>query len=159
MTNSSSDISFLHKRHNVTMLLYHLVFPVKYRKSLIDVWVSKTIIEECSSIAEGWEITFHEIGCDGDHIHFFLQSWPKLSVTSMIIKIKSLLTKAIFAQHPRLRKQLWWWEFWSDGFFASTVWEHADQNMIRRYVERQWMTKEYKVLHVSQDQLQLPLWN
>jgi putative transposase len=28
--------SYIHKSHNVTVLLYHLVFPAKYRRAVID---------------------------------------------------------------------------------------------------------------------------
>ncbi|MEB3161403.1 MAG: IS200/IS605 family transposase, partial [Synechocystis sp.] len=27
---------YIHKKHNVTVLLYHLVFPAKYRKAIFD---------------------------------------------------------------------------------------------------------------------------
>ncbi|MCC8418023.1 MAG: IS200/IS605 family transposase, partial [Rickettsia endosymbiont of Bryobia graminum] len=28
---------YIHKSHNVTVLLYHMVFPAKYRRALFDV--------------------------------------------------------------------------------------------------------------------------
>ncbi|MEE9273365.1 MAG: IS200/IS605 family transposase, partial [Robiginitomaculum sp.] len=27
---------YIHKRHNVTILLYHFVFPAKYRRAVFD---------------------------------------------------------------------------------------------------------------------------
>ena len=32
---------YIHESHNVTVLLYHLVFPAKYRRAVIDVTVTK----------------------------------------------------------------------------------------------------------------------
>lgn len=46
---------------------------------------------------------------------------------------------------PYVKKQLWGGEFWSDGYFASTVGKHGDENMISRYVKDQ--GQEYEKLH------------
>ncbi|MCU7893664.1 MAG: transposase, partial [Candidatus Thiodiazotropha sp. (ex Lucinoma aequizonata)] len=42
-------------------------------------------------------------------------------------------------------KKLWGGEFWSDGYFASTVEKHGDEAMIGKYVKDQ--GGEYKKLH------------
>ena len=34
---------YIHKRHNVTVLLYHLVFPAKYRKAVFDEGVDQVL--------------------------------------------------------------------------------------------------------------------
>jgi len=51
-----------------------------------------------------------------------------------------------------VKKQLWGGEFWSDGYFASTVGKHGDEEMIGRYVKNQ--GKTYNKLH-SDHQLAL----
>lgn len=43
------------------------------------------------------------------------------------------------------KKKLWGWEFWTDGYFASTVGKHGDEQMIEQYVKKQ--GKGYKQLH------------
>jgi putative transposase len=35
--------SYIHKSHNVTVLLYHLVFPAKYRRAIIDPEVDQAL--------------------------------------------------------------------------------------------------------------------
>ena len=45
------------------------------------------------------------------------------------------------------KKQLWGGEFWTDGYFASTVGKHGDENMISKYVQNQ--GKEYNKLHTT----------
>jgi len=54
----------IHKRHNKTLLLYHLVFPVKYRRKVIDGKISEYIKKICLGIEERFEIQFIEIGTD-----------------------------------------------------------------------------------------------
>jgi len=36
-----------------------------------------------------------------------------------------------------LKKQLWVGEFWSDGYFASSVGRHGDEDTIKNYVKGQ----------------------
>jgi REP element-mobilizing transposase RayT len=67
---------YIHKSHNVTVLLYHLVFPAKYRR-------------------------------------------------------------AVFRLCSHVKKQLWGGEFWTDGYFVSTVGRHGDEDTIRDYVKKQ----------------------
>jgi putative transposase len=57
-----------HKRHNVTILMYHIVCPAKYRKVVISDEVDKVLKEVCLKIEERYEIKFLEIGTEKDHV-------------------------------------------------------------------------------------------
>jgi putative transposase len=139
---------YIHKSHNVTVLLYHLVFPAKYRRVVIDAEVDQTLKEVCLEIEKRYEIKFLEIGTDRDHVHFLVQAVPTYSVTKLVTMIKSLSAQKIFQQCPQVKKQLWGGEFWSAGYFASTVGKHGDENTIARYVKQQGY--EYQQLHQDQ---------
>ena len=67
---------YIHKSHNVTVLLYHLVFPAKYRKAVIDEGVDEVLKSICLEIEKRYQIKFLEIGTDEDHAHFLVQSVP-----------------------------------------------------------------------------------
>ena len=73
-----------------------------------------------------------EIGTDKDHAHFLVQSVPTYSVTKVVQMLKSLTAREVFRQCPQVRKRLWGGEFWSDGYFASTVGRHGDEQMIAK---------------------------
>jgi putative transposase len=143
---------YIHKRHNVTVLLYHLVFPAKYRRAVFDAEVDTTLKEVCLEIEKRYEVKFLEIGTDQDHVHFLVQTVPSYSVTKLVTMIKSLTAREIFERCPKVKQQLWGGEFWSDGYFASTVGRHGDENTIGRYVKAQ--GQEYRKLH-QDDQLRL----
>ena len=143
---------YLHKSHNVTILLYHLVFPAKYRRAVIDADVDKTLREVCLEIEKRYEIKFLEIGTDEDHVHFLVQSVPMYSVKKIVQMIKSITAREIFRQCPQVKKQLWGGEFWTDGYFAGTVGKHGDEAKIGQYVKKQ--GKQYVKLH-EDDQLML----
>jgi putative transposase len=62
-------------------------------------------------------------------------------------KIKSITAREIFSKVPSVKKELWGGEFWTDGYFVSTVSEHANEDVIRHYVRNQGRAGEYKLLH------------
>ena len=59
--------------------------------------------------------------------------------------VKSLTAIEVFQSCPEVKKQLWGGEFWTDGYFASSVGKHGNEDMIAHYVKNQ--GKEYKNLH------------
>ncbi len=136
---------YIHKSHNVTVLMYHLVFPAKYRRAVIDDQVDSEIKTVCLEIENRYQVKFLEIGTDKDHVHFLVQSVPTYSVTKLVTLIKSLTAREIFHRCPYVKKMLWGGEFWSDGYFASTVGKHEDEAMIGDYVKGQGGT--YQKLH------------
>ena len=116
-----------------------------FRSAVFDTDVDKVLAEVCLEIEKRYQIKFLEIGTDKDHVHFLVQSVPMYSVTKIVTMIKSITAKQIFLRCPQVKKQLWGGEFWSDGFFSSTVGKHGDENMISKYVKNQ--GKEYNKLH------------
>ena len=136
---------YIHKSHNVTVLLYHLVFPAKYRRAVFDEQVDGVLTEVCLDIEKRYEIKFVEIGVDKDHVHFLVQSVPTYSVTKLVTMLKSLTAREVFKRCPHVKQKLWGGEFWSDGYFASTVGKPGDEGMIARYVQNQ--GNDYLKLH------------
>lgn len=53
--------TYIHKSHNVTVLLYHLVFPAKYRRAVVDASVDEVLRDVCPDIEKRYEIKFLEI--------------------------------------------------------------------------------------------------
>jgi len=136
---------YIHKSHNVTVLLYHLVFPAKYRRSVFDKNVDEELEKVCGEIEKRYQIKFLEIGTDENHVHFLVQSVPTYSVTKIVKMVKSITAREIFKKCPQVKEILWGGEFWSDGYFASTVGKHGDENMISNYVKKQ--GNEYSKLY------------
>ena len=143
---------YIHKSHNVTVLLYHLVFPAKYRRVVFDKAVWHKVKDICLDIEKRYEIKFLEIGTDEDHVHFLVQSVPMYSVKKIVQMVKSVTAREIFRCCPEIKKKLWGGEFWSEGYFASTVSKHGDEQMIAKYVKGQ--GQNYQKLH-SDHQLAL----
>jgi REP element-mobilizing transposase RayT len=136
---------YIHKSDNVTVLMYPFVFPAKYRRVVFDDRVDEVLKDVCLEIEGRYQVKFLEIGRDKDHVHFLVQSVAAYSVTKIVTMVKSLTGREIFRRCPQVKKQLWGGEFWTDGFFASTVGKHGDETMISKYVKNQ--GNEYHKLH------------
>ena len=86
-------------------------------------------------------------------MHFLIQSVPMVLPSNMVRKIKSITARAVFQQAPEIKQQLWGGEFWSNGYYLSTVGRNGSEKAIFNYVKQQGREKEYNQLH--KDQLKL----
>ena len=145
---------YIHKSHNVSNLLYHMVFSAKYRKVVFGEEVEEELKNIHLEISKRYEIIFLELGTDGNHVHFLIQSVPMYSVKKIVQMVKSITAREMFRRRPEVKKKLWGGEFWSDGYFVGTVGVHGNEETISKYVKKQGIEKKYKKLH--QQQLTLP---
>ena len=99
------------------------------------------------------EIKFLEIGAEGKQVHFLVQSVPTYSPTKIVTTIKGIISRKAFDLHPEVKKQLWGGEFWSDGYFISTVSKHGNEEVISNYVRSQGSENKYNQIHKSQFEL------
>jgi putative transposase len=138
----------IRKEHNVSIIMYHIVCPAKYRKAVINAEVDKKLREVCEGIEARYEIKFLEIGAEKDHVHFLVQSVPTYSPAKIVQTIKSITAKKIFEACPEVKKALWGGEFWTRGYYVGTVGEHGDEQVISGYVRNQGRNPdEYKKIH------------
>jgi REP element-mobilizing transposase RayT len=130
--------------------MYHIVCPAKYRRVVFTPPVDEKLKEVCLEISKRFEIVFLEIGTDKDHVHFLVQSVPMLSPKRIVQIIKSITAREIFQACPEVKKQLWGGEFWTDGYFVSTVGKHGNEDVIKKYIRNQGAEVEYEQLHKEQ---------
>jgi len=141
-----------YKRHNKILLLYHIVLPIKYRRSVLTPSVEASLKDICLELGKRYEMQFVEIGSDDNHVHFLVQSVPNLSVSDIIRIIKSITAKQLFKHHPEVKEMLWGGNFWTSGFYANTVGQYGNETMIRNYIEKQGI-QHYNTIY--KDQLKL----
>lgn len=144
---------YVHKSHNVSVLLYHLVCVAKYRRVVFEKEVDDKLRQICLEIEKRFEIHFLEIGTDEDHVHFLIQSVPVYSPTKIARTIKSIVARKMFSWRPDLKELVWGAEFWTDGYFINSVGRNNSEKAIQQYVRNQGKNRNYVVLH--KDQLKL----
>ena len=116
---------------------YHLVFPVKYRKSLLDPAVVASITSTLKEIELRYDLEIEQAGDDRNHIHLLVTFHPKYSIGEVVRKLKSLTARELFKTIPELKKELWGGEFWTDGYYAGTVGTGGNWAVVERYVKNQ----------------------
>ena len=140
--------NYIHNSHNVSNLIYHIVCPTKYRRVVITKEADKSLKEICLGISLRYDwIIFLEIGADKDHVHFLVQSTPTHSPTEIVTTIKSITARQMFQEHPEVKKNLWGGNFWSEGYFVSTVGKNSSESTVANYVKNQGNSKDYVILH------------
>ena len=128
--------------HCVWQIHYHIVFPVKYRKVLLDEEVVETIRETAIGIGQRYAIEMEAIGMDKDDIHILCSSHPKMSPGEIVRIFKSITGREVFRRKPLVRKELWGGEFWADGYYITTVGERGSWKTVEEYILSQGKTKE-----------------
>src|SRR6266849_3968600 len=93
---------YIHKSHNVSVLLYHIVCPAKYRRVVFTPPVDEKLKETCVEISKRYEMAF--IGTDQDHVHFLVQSVPMYSPKRIVQIIKSITAREILTSCPEERR-------------------------------------------------------
>jgi putative transposase len=140
----------IYKRHNKTLLLYHLVFPLKYRRGALNNSSGVSLKNICVEISERYELQFLEIGYEPDHVHFLVQGAPSMSVSKVVTLIKSLIARELFKRHPEIKQLLWGGNFWTSGYYANSVGQYGNMDVIRKYIENQGKENEYQKIHLEQ---------
>ena len=143
---------YIHKSHNVSVLLYHLVCPAKYRAVVFDPVVDQQLIHVCQEISRRYSLHFVEIGTDKDHVHFLIQSIPMYSPTKIARVIKSLTARYLL-KLPQVKKELWGGEFWGDGYYIASVGKHGSETAVAQYLKHQGQKVIYTSIHKDQIKL------
>jgi putative transposase len=123
--------------HCVWQIHYHIVFPLKYRRALLDEEVTEIIQQTAEGIAERYAIEMEAIGCDKDHIHLLCGAHPKVAPSKIVQIFKSITAREIFNRKPSIKKELWGGEFWTDGYYVATVGERGNWDTVEQYVQKQ----------------------
>ncbi len=145
------DDEHIYKSHNKTLLLYHIVFPMKYRGKVLTDESGLSLVKVCEEISERYEIGFLEIGYESDHVHFLIQSVPSLSLSQIVRTIKSITAREMFRIHPEIKQLLWGGNLWTSGFYANTVGLYGNKEVIRKYIESQGKSdKDYQKVYSGQ---------
>ena len=105
----------------------------------------KALLEE---IAQAYDISIEEMEVSPDHVHLFCSFPPRLSITQVVTRFKSLSARAIFREHPQVKRQLWGGEFWEDGYFARTVGDKVTAEIIKKYIQHHREDKENPQLNL-----------
>ena len=117
---------------------YHLVIVTKYRRKIFNDGGFSYFCELMKGVIyDGMpEVDVLEMNHDRDHIHLLLSIPPKMRVSDVVQRIKSVTGRLLKQKFEYMRKAYWGVDgIWSDGYFVSTV--GLNESVIRDYIEKQ----------------------
>ena len=122
--------------HNKHALAVHLIWVVKYRRSVLTHEIGdrvKAIVLEVAT----------EIGCeiisietDVDHVHVIVRLKPTHTVSDVVKRFKGRSARLIFQEFPAIKNRLWGGHLWQPSYYAATV-GGAPLETLKKYVEEQ----------------------
>jgi putative transposase len=115
---------------------YHIVWIPKYRRKVLIYGVKTYTARGIDEIIHYHpEIEIIKYNIQVDHVHLIIEIPPKITVASIVGKIKQNTSRKIKQSFPWLKKVYKPGVFWSPGYFSSTVGLNEEQ--IKKYVEFQ----------------------
>ncbi|MGE4092307.1 MAG: IS200/IS605 family transposase [Candidatus Binatia bacterium] len=115
---------------------YHVVWIPKYRKKILKGDLKAYLEKRLVAIQQFHpDVIVEKFSSQTDHVHLIIVIPPKYAVSAIIGKLKANTSREVRTRFPWLKKVYWRNEFWSVGFFSSTV--GINEDVIKRYVEFQ----------------------
>ena len=115
---------------------YHIVWILKYRKRILKDDLKQFVEQRLRDVEAYYpEVEIEKYSIQSDHVHLIIVIPPKYAVSAIVGKIKANTSRAIRKEFEWIKKIYWRNEFWSPGFFSSTV--GINEAIIKRYVEFQ----------------------
>ena len=107
--------------HSKWVCKYHIVFTPKYRRNMIYNELREDIKEIIKDLCKWKGIKIIEGHMMSEHVHLLLSIPPKYSISSVMGYLKGKSAMMIFERHANLRYKYGRRNFWSTGYYVSTV--------------------------------------
>jgi putative transposase len=115
---------------------FHIVWIPKYRRRILKGDLKEFVAERMHLIEEYHpDVEIERFSIQTDHVRLIIIIPPKYAVSDIVGKIKANTSREVRKQFQWVKKMYWRNEFWSPGFFSSTI--GIDEEVIKRYVEFQ----------------------
>lgn len=126
-------MEYQHERHNIHLVVYHLIWcPKRRRKVLVGAIKARLeqLLREVAS-EHGWTIL--ELAIQPDHVHVFLRGDPYSAPSDIARFMKGRSSHDLREEFPELLKLP---SLWTHSVFVSTA-GNVSAETIQRYIERQ----------------------
>ena len=126
-------MDYQHERHNVHLVVYHIIWCPKRRKRILIGQVKERLEHLIGEVVaeHGWTIL--TLAIQPDHVHLFLRSDPYTAPSGIVRFIKGRSSRVLREEFPELLKLP---SLWTHSFFVSTA-GNVSQEIIQHYIERQ----------------------
>ena len=103
---------------------------------MIDEDIFDSLMVIFSDIGDKYDVEIIESNWDVDHIHVLFEATPSTNLVNFINAYKSVSSRTIKRDYPKIKKFLWKSAFWKTGYFITTS-GGTNIETIKKYIERQ----------------------
>lgn len=126
-----------HGRGYVYDLYYHIVWCVKYRRTILVDNIKDDFIDIITNICKNNNYELIEINADKDHVHILLGLSPQDSIPVVMKTLKGVSARLLNQKHSNeISKVLWGGHIWSPSYYIATASDNVMDN-IRKYIQNQ----------------------
>lgn len=122
--------------HSIHQLHYHIVWCVKYRRTLITREVGDRLTEILTELCEKADVELLATQNDLDHLHILVRMKPNQQVSKLVNSLKGVTARRLFQEFKWLKNRLSGGHLWGPSYFAVTV-GGAPLDAIKKYVQSQ----------------------
>lgn len=128
---------YTHGRTCVYNINYHIIWCTKYRRKVLNENISERLYDLLAEIGneKGFSVIEAKVG-EMDHVHCFVSSPPKLSVTDIVRWLKGISGRHLLLEFPEIKNKLWKGHLWNGSYFVETIGSTSEENILK-YIERQ----------------------
>ena len=127
---------YVSKKHSKFLLKYHIIFICKYRRKTLIGNIATCVKNILIDIVNKSDFRIEVIETDKDHVHFLVNSDPKVSPLQIVRRLKQESTKRLWVLYPEVLRRWFYREhtLWTDGYFVSSI-GNVSQETVRKYIE------------------------
>jgi putative transposase len=122
--------------HSKHALAVHLIWVVKYRRSVLTHDIGDRIKAIISEVANEIGVEIIKIETDVDHVHAIVRIKPTHTISYVVKRFKGRSARLIFQEFPAIKNRLWGGHLWQPSYYAATV-GGAPLETLKKYVEGQ----------------------
>ncbi len=128
---------FRNGRHVVYKLQAHVVLVPKYRKKVMTPRVTEHLRRSFFEVCTRNGATLDAFEIDRDHAHLLVSYPPKVSLSTLVMSLKTISSLRIRQEHwPEVTRALWGEHFWSPSYAVISC-GGAPLDDVKRYIETQ----------------------
>lgn len=122
--------------HNKHALAVHLIWVVKYRRSVLTHEIGDRVKQIVSEVSAEIGTEIISIETDVDHVHVIVRIKPTHVISNVVKRFKGRSARLIFQEFPALKNRLWGGHLWQPSYYSCTV-GGAPLETLKKYVESQ----------------------
>jgi putative transposase len=122
--------------HSKHILTYHLMWVVKYRRTVLTREVVTRLKELIAEIAKEIDCELLAVEDDVDHFHVLIRLKPTHQLSKVVQRLKGKSAYVLFREFKWIKNRLWGGHLWSPSYYVVTV-GGATIDTVKKYIESQ----------------------